>query len=64
MSYVVCHWNSWWVELIVIWSSAGLVDHAAGDAAHQQTIIDSKFDDSIQTGVTFLEKTVQLLTVE
>lgn len=57
---VVGHWLLGRRKLLVIRSATGLVDQAASDTAHQQTIGDSEFDDRIEAGAAFLQQLIQL----
>lgn len=47
-------------KLIVVRPTAGLVDQPAGDATHQQTILDSELDNRVQGGAALLQQLVQL----
>lgn len=44
----------------MIRTPAGLVDQAASDAPHQQTVVDGKLDDSIQVGFPLVQQCVEL----
>lgn len=47
-------------KLLVVRAATGLVDHATGDATHQQTVSDPELNDGIQASVALLQQLVQL----
>lgn len=48
-------------KLFVVRPTTGLVDKTARDAAHQQTILNSEFDNGIQARAALLQQHVQLI---